>query len=281
MSRVWFITGCSTGFGRLLVEKLHAAGDRVVATARSVQALYDLGREDEERILRMPLDVRDGSTIEAAVAAALERFGRIDVLVNNAGYGYFATQEEGELDEIRQMFETNVFGLIATTQAVVPHMRRQGAGTIVNLSSIAGKIATPRGGFYQASKWAVEALSESLYLEESSFGLHVVIIEPGSYETDFGPRSSRVAAAESTGDSPFGALREQWKANASARLFVQRQDPNEVVDGIREAVDCGLPFVRLPIGRDATVVIARRHELGDADFVEWMRGVYHGDAGSR
>jgi NAD(P)-dependent dehydrogenase (short-subunit alcohol dehydrogenase family) len=278
MSRVWFITGCSTGFGRLLAEQLHAAGDRVVATARSVQSLHDLGVDDEERILRLPLDVRDGTTIQDAVATTLERFGAIDVLVNNAGYGYFATQEEGELEQIRLMFETNVFGLIATTQAIVPHMRRRRSGTIVNLSSIAGKITTPRGGFYQASKWAVEALSESLYLEESGFGLRVVIIEPGSYDTDFGPRSSRVAAVETSGTSEFAELRERWRANATARLFAQRQDPAEVVAVIREAVDSDVPFVRLPVGRDATVVIARRHEMGDADFVEWIRGVYYGDA---
>jgi NAD(P)-dependent dehydrogenase (short-subunit alcohol dehydrogenase family) len=275
MSRVWFITGCSTGFGRLLVERLHAAGDSVVATARSVQSLYDLGRADESRILRLPLDVRDDGTIRAAVEATRERFGEIDVLVNNAGYGYFATQEEGDLAEIRLMFETNVFGLIATTQAIVPRMRERGSGAIVNLSSIAGKIATPRGGFYQASKWSVEALSEALYLEESSFGLRVIVIEPGSYETDFGPRSSRRAPAEDSPDSPFASIREQWKANASARIFVARQDPHEVVDGIIEAVDCGLPFVRLPIGRDATAVIARRKEMEESDFIEWMRDVYH------
>ena len=277
MSRVWFITGCSTGFGRLLVERLHAAGENVVATARSVQSLYDLGSEDEKRILRLPVDVTNPESIAAAVDATLARFGRIEVLVNNAGYGYFATQEEGELEEIRQMFDTNVFGLIAVTQAIVPHMRSQGTGTIVNLSSIAGQIATPRGGFYQASKWAVEALSESLYLEESSFGLRVIVIEPGSYETDFSARSSRVAAIESTGTSPFEAIRERWKASASAKIFVQRQDPAEVVEGIIDAVNSDLRFVRLPIGRDASSVIARRREMDDHEFVEWMRRVYHGE----
>ena len=274
--RTWFITGCSTGFGRMLAQRLHAAGDAVVATARSVQSLYDLGRNDEERILRLPLDVRDEGTIRAAVDAAVERFGAIDVLVNNAGYGYFATQEEGELEQIREMFDTNVFGLIATTQAVVPHMRERRSGTVVNLSSIAGKIATPRGGFYQASKWAVEALSESLYLEESSFGLRVIVIEPGSYDTDFGPRSSRRAAADDSAESPFAKLRDRWKANATAKLFVQQQDPSEVVDAIIDAVDCGLAFVRLPVGRDATSVIARRKEMEESDFVEWMRATYHG-----
>ena len=275
MSRVWFITGCSTGFGRLLAERLHKRGDRVVATARSLQALYDIGREDEDRILRMPLDVRDEGTIRTAADTARERFGHVDVLVNNAGYGYFATQEEGELDEIRLMFDTNVFGLIATTQAIVPHMRERRSGVIINLSSIAGKIATPRGGFYQASKWAVEALSESLYLEESSFGLRVVVIEPGSYETDFSPRSSRVAKIESTGGSAFDSIRERWKSNASTRLFAQRQDPAEVVDAIIAAADSDVPFIRLPVGRDATTVIARRREMGEPDFIEWMRGLYH------
>src|SRR5688572_4148726 len=164
MPRTWFITGCSSGFGRLLAERAFGLGDNVVATARSAQSLHDLGETDERRILRLPLDVRDRAQIDAGVAAARARFGEIDILVNNAGYGYFATQEEGDLDEVRQMFDTNVFGPISMTQAVIPAMRERRRGTIVNLSSISGRIATPRGGFYQASKWAVEALSESLYL---------------------------------------------------------------------------------------------------------------------
>lgn len=279
MSRVWFITGCSTGFGRLLSERVLGMGDRLVATARSLQALRDLGRDDESRILRLPLDVTDQAQVDEAVGKTLERFGRIDLLVNNAGYGYFATQEEGELSEVRRMFETNVFGLIAMTQGVLPHMRSQGSGTIINMSSISGRITTPRGGFYQASKWTVEALSESLYMEVSSFGLRVIVVEPGSYDTDFGPRSARVAAADGSPDSPYTALRERWLASAGSYIFPRRQPPREVIDGIIDAVECDLPFVRLPIGADAIGLLERRRTMTSTEFVEWMRRVYHGEWG--
>lgn len=273
--RVWFITGCSTGFGRLLAERVHQEGDAVVATARSAQALHDLGRDDESRILRMSVDVRDDSQIKAAVTKTIERFGAIDILVNNAGYGYFATQEEGEMEEIRAMFDTNVFGLIAVTQGVLPHMRERRRGTIVNLSSIAGRMTTPRGGFYQASKWAVEALSESLHLEVAGFGIRVIVIEPGSYETDFGPRSARLGAGESDPASPYAELRERWKANAAASIFVPRQNPVEVVDSIFDAVNSSVPFARLPVGKDASSLITRRADMGQAEFIEWLREVLY------
>jgi NAD(P)-dependent dehydrogenase (short-subunit alcohol dehydrogenase family) len=277
MSRVWFITGCSSGFGRLLCDRVHALGDRVVATARSTQALVDIGNNDRSRVLRLPLDVRDQNQIRTAVETALDRFGQIDMLVNNAGYGYFATQEEGELEEVREMFDTNVFGLIAMTQQVLPHMRERRAGTIINLSSIAGRMATPRGGFYQASKWCVEALSESLYLEMSSFGMRVIVIEPGSYDTDFGPRSARVAKVDGTPSSPYADLRATWMKNANSRIFTPRQNPDEVIDAILDAVASDLPFVRLPVGLDATTIIERRTTMGNTPFVEWMRQTYHGE----
>lgn len=275
MPQTWFITGCSTGFGRLLTEVLIEQGDRVVATARNVDSLNDLGTHAEDRILRLPLDVRNQMQIHEATAAALERFGSIDVLVNNAGYGYFGTQEEGELQEIRAMYETNVFGLVAMSQAVIPHMRSARKGTIVNLSSMAGRMATPRGGFYQSTKWAVEALSEAQYLELAPFGIRMVIIEPGAYETDFGPRSARRAAAEEAADSPYAELRTEWIDRASRELFTHRQNPIEVIEGIVESVRSDKPFVRLPVGIDANLIDRKRHELGMNGFVDWMNGIYN------
>ncbi len=275
MSKVWFITGCSSGFGRLLAERALEQGDSVIATARSVQALHELGSGADDRIIRLPLDVKNDKQIHDAVAAALEKFGKIDVLVNNAGYGYFATQEEGEMQEIREMFETNVFGLIAVSKAVIPVFRKQKGGVIVNLSSIAGRLATPRGGFYQSSKWAVEALSEAQYLELSSFGVRVVVIEPGSYDTDFGSRSARRAPAEDDMQSPYAELRSTWVKNARAHLFPHSQQPVEVIDGICEAVDSDIPFARLPIGNDALTLITEREEKKGTKFVEWLRKVYH------
>lgn len=275
MPKTWLITGCSTGFGRLLSEALLDLGEQVIATARTVETLADIGTHAEDRILRLPLDVRNQLQIHDAVSQGMERFGEIDVLVNNAGYGYFATQEEGELEEIRAMFETNVLGLIAVSQAVIPHMRRRRSGTIVNLSSMAGRMATPRGGFYQSTKWAVEALSEAQYLELSSFGLRTVIVEPGAYETDFGPRSARRAAAEEDPGSPYAELRKIWIENASRELFRYRQNPIEVVQGIIESVESEKPFVRLPVGRDALMIVSERAEQGMDGFVGWMRGIYH------
>jgi NAD(P)-dependent dehydrogenase (short-subunit alcohol dehydrogenase family) len=273
---VWFITGCSAGFGRSLAERVHARGDNLVATARSLQALGELGAEDENRVLRQELDVTDRQSIREAVNQTLRKFGRIDVLVNNAGYGYFATQEEGELDEVRKMFDTNVFGLLGVTQEIVPLMREQGSGAVVNVSSVAGRIATPRGGFYQASKWAVEALSEALYLEESSFGVRVIIIEPGSYDTNFAATSMRYGPPEDETTSPFTELRETWSRNAKTRIWATpRQDPMEVVDAIWDSVASGAGFLRIPVGRDAAALIQRRQEMGPADFVEWIRQQYH------
>lgn len=275
MPQTWFITGCSTGFGRLLTEALLDMGEQVIATARNVESLDDTGTHAEDRILRLPLDVRNQMQIHDAVAKGLERFGHIDVLVNNAGYGYFATQEEGELEEIRNMFETNVLGLIAVSQGVIPHMRLRRSGAIVNLSSMAGRMATPRGGFYQSTKWAVEAISEAQYLELSAFGIRVAVIEPGSYETDFGPRSARRSPAEEDPGSPYAELRGMWIANAGRDLFPWRQNPVEVIQAITDAVESGRPFARVPVGRDATRIVTERAERGMDGFVEWMRGVYY------
>lgn len=275
MPQTWCITGCSTGFGRLLSEVLLDRGEQVIATARNVEAIADIGTHAEDRILRLPLDVCNQMQIHEAVAKGMERFGGIDVLVNNAGYGYFATQEEGELEEIRKMYDTNVFGLIAVSQAVIPYMRNRRAGAIVNLSSMAGRMATPRGGFYQSTKWAVEAISEAQYLELSSFGIRVLLIEPGSYETDFGSRSVRRSQAEEDTRSPYAELRKRWIENASRELFRYRQNPIEVIQGIIEGVEQGKPFMRIPFGQDALMIVAERDERGMDGFVEWMRGIYH------
>ena len=275
MPRTWFITGCSTGFGRILTEALIDLGENVIATARRSETLADIGVHAEEQILRLSLDVTNDMQIHDTVAKGFERFGQIDVLVNNAGYGYFGTQEEGELAEVRGMFETNVFGLIAMSQAVIPHMRSRGSGVIVNLSSMAGRMATPRGGFYQSSKWAVEAISEAQYLELSSFGIRMVVVQPGAYQTDFGPRSAKRAPGEEHENSPYAEVRKAWIENASRDLFPYRQNPVEVIQAIITTVDGDQPFVRVPVGQDALHVISQRDNLGMDGFVEWMREVYH------
>ena len=155
-------------------------------------------------------------------------------------------------------------------------MRERRHGTIVNLSSVSGKMTTPRGGFYQASKWAVEALSEALYLEVAGFGIRVAVLEPGSYETDFGTRSARLAAADQDPSSPYAELRARWRRNVAGSVFPHRQDAREVIDAIIDVVNADIPFVRLPVGADAAALIARRAEMGESAFVEWMRKTAYG-----
>ena len=182
---VWFITGCSTGFGRELSLLLLKRGYRVVATARDKAKIDDIVAGHEKNGLALRLDVDKQDQIEAAVKAAETRFGRIDVLVNNAGYGYLAAVEEGDDADIRAMFETNFFGLAAMTRAVLPTMRAQKSGAIVNISSMGGFIGFPGSGYYAATKFAVEGLSESLSKEVGPLGIKVLIVEPGPFRTDW------------------------------------------------------------------------------------------------
>ena len=190
---VWFVTGCSTGFGRELAKILLARGYRVAVTARDKAKIADLVEGYGQTALALTLDVQKQREIEAAVEAARQTFGRIDVLVNNAGYGYFAAVEEGEDDDIRAEFETNFFGLAAMIRAVLPIMRAQKAGAIVNVSSVGGVIGNPGAGYYAATKFAVEGLSESLSKEVAPFGIKVLIVEPGPFRTDWGGRSLKTA----------------------------------------------------------------------------------------
>lgn len=276
MPSVWFITGCSTGFGRLLAEQLLADGETVVATARNPTSLLTLGH-DSDRLLVLPLDVTDVASIAEAVKGALDRFGRIDVLVNNAGYGYFAPAETANIERVRAMFETNVIGLAAVTAQVLPGMRERGSGCIVNLSSVAGKIATPRGGFYQGSKWAVEAMSEALYLETNGFGLRVVVVEPGSFSTNFSQRANDESDGSTPEESAYAMMVPRWRMQAARHVFnAGSGNPDAVVTALLDAVRSGRPFVRVPVGQDAINAIARRAELGDERWVEWMREVYGG-----
>jgi len=191
---VWFITGCSTGLGRALAERIIERGWRVVVTARDTSRIADIASVAPERALAIALDVTQAAEIGAAVAATREKFGRIDVLVNNAGYGYQSTAEEGDEAEIRAQFDTNVFGLFATTRAVLPLMRGQRQGNIINITSVAGLIGFPGSGYYAASKHAVEGWSDSLRAEVQPLGIGVTCIEPGPFRTDWAGRSLRQTA---------------------------------------------------------------------------------------
>ena len=188
-SPVWFITGCSTGFGLELARLVLGRGWRAVVTARDVDRVSSLAEGASDRALPLALDVTDQSAIDAAVAEAKSRFGRIDVLVNNAGYGYQATAEEGIESEIRAQFDANVFGLFALTRAVLPIMRAQKSGRILNITSVAGLVGFPGSGYYAASKHAIEGWSDALAAETKPLGIHVTCVEPGPFRTDWAGRS--------------------------------------------------------------------------------------------
>jgi len=193
---VWFITGCSTGLGRALADLIIQRGWRVVATARDISRIGQMESDAPGRVLALSLDVTMPADIDAAVAAARAKFGRIDVLVNNAGYGYQSTVEEGEDIEIRAQFDTNVFGLFAMTRAVLPLMREQRHGNIINITSVAGLIGYPGSGYYAASKHAVEGWSDALRAEVLPLGIGVTCIEPGPFRTDWAGRSLRQTTSQ-------------------------------------------------------------------------------------
>jgi NAD(P)-dependent dehydrogenase (short-subunit alcohol dehydrogenase family) len=242
---VWLITGCSTGFGRELSEILIKRDYRVVVTARDPAKIADIVEGHAETALALTLDVDKSQEIEAAAQAAHRRFGRIDVLVNNAGYGYLAAVEEGEDADIRAMFETNFFGLAAMTRAVLPIMRAQKSGAIVNISSMGGFIGFPGSGYYAATKFAVEGLSESLSKEVSPLGIKVVIVEPGPFRTDWAGRSFK------TPKRPIDAYAET--AIARRRQIhsysgTQPGDPVRASEAIIATVESANPPLRLPLG---------------------------------
>jgi len=243
---VWLITGCSTGFGRELAGLALRRGFRVIATARDPARLRDLVADYPETAIALALDVTSRSQVTAAVATAESAFGRIDVLVNNAGYGYLAAIEEGEDDEVRAMFEVNFFGLVALTRSVLPGMRARRAGRIVNISSIGGLVGFPGSGYYNATKFAVEGLSEALSKELEPLGIPVTLVEPGPFRTDWAGRSLKQARqAIAAYDETAGARRAQ----ISGRSGKQPGDPRRAAEAIIKAVELPQPPLHLVLGR--------------------------------
>ncbi len=242
---VWFITGCSTGFGRELARLVLARGWRAVVTARRPEQLQDLVANHADRALPLRLDVTDRQNVAAAVAEAEARFGRIDVLVNNAGYGYLAAIEEGEEDHIRAQFETNVFGLIALTRQVLPGMRARRSGHIVNFSSIGGLVSFASTGYYHATKYAVEGLSESLAIEGAPLGIKVTLVEPGPFRTDWAGRSIVESKTVIEDYADTAGLRRQ---QTHARSGNQVGDPVRAAEAIVTAVTAEKPPLHLLLG---------------------------------
>ena len=241
---VWFITGCSTGFGRELSKILLSRGYRVVVTARDKAKVDDLVRDHAEKALALKLDVAKQAEIEAAVEAARRRFGRIDVLVNNAGHGYLAAIEEGDDADIRAVFETNVFGFAALNCAVLPIMRAQKSGAIVNVSSMGGFIGFPGTGYYAATKFAVEGMSDSLSKEVGPLGIKVIIVEPGPFRTT-GRASLKVPKRPIDAYAETAIARRNFTQSISG---TQQGDPVRGSEVIIAAVEQEKPPLRLVLG---------------------------------
>lgn len=246
-SKVWFVTGSSSGFGRALVEELVRRGESVVATARRPEALADLAAAAPERVHPLALDVTRPEQVRAAVAAAIARFGRIDVLVNNAGFSIVGAVEETGEDELRATMELMFFAAVATTREVLPHMRARASGTIVQITSVGGITTAPGFGAYCAAKHALEALSESLAAEVRPFGVRVLVVEPGAFRTAlFGPAFRRMPAMEAYA-STVGAMRNWVSDTAGAQVG----DPAKAARAIADVVAGAEVPLRLPLGGDA------------------------------
>ncbi|HVX23364.1 MAG TPA: oxidoreductase [Acidimicrobiales bacterium] len=262
---VWFITGSSSGLGRALAEAALAAGHQVVATARDPQAVADLELAHPEHVTTIGLDVTDRAAIAPAVVAAENRFGRIDVLVNNAGYGYTAAIEEGEDDAVAELFATNFTGPVALIKAVLPGMRARQAGLILNISSIGAKVPIPGGGYYSAAKAALEGASGALRKELAPLGVHVMVVEPGSMRTDFRGRSARRSEVR------IADYDEVLGRTGNRGLGPQRGDPAKVAQAILAAAGEPDPPALLLLGRDA---LDGFHALADSeqhDVDRWRR----------
>jgi NAD(P)-dependent dehydrogenase (short-subunit alcohol dehydrogenase family) len=263
---VWLITGCSTGFGRELARAVLARGYRCVITARNPDSVRDLVAGREERALVLALDVTDPAQVAAAVRASEERFGRIDVLVNNAGIGYFGAIEESEDAEVRRMFEVNVFALARMTQAVLPGMRTRRGGHIVNISSIGGIRAFPAVGFYNATKFAVVGLSESLSLEVAPLGIKVTIVEPSGFRTDWAGRSANEAPHEIADYAETAGANRRSIRNASGK---QPGDPVRAAAAIIAAVESPEPPLHLLLGKAALKGARWKLDLLQRNFDAW------------
>jgi NAD(P)-dependent dehydrogenase (short-subunit alcohol dehydrogenase family) len=262
-SKVWFITGCSKGFGRIWAEAALDRGDKVAATARDASTLAPLTEKyGDDNVLALALDVQDMEADYAAVKQAHEKFGRLDVVVNNAGYGLFGTIEEVSAEQARDQIETNVFGALWVTKAALPILREQGSGHIIQVSSIGGVTAFPGIGLYHASKWALEGFSQSLARETAELGIRVTLVEPQGYSTDWaGPSSVQAEQLPA-----YDAVRE---ANSKRRGSSKAGDPDASGPAILKLVDAEEPPLRCFFGANASNMVRPDYEARIASWEEW------------
>ncbi|MFI5124718.1 MAG: oxidoreductase [Chitinophagales bacterium] len=266
MEKVWLITGCSTGFGRHLAEYILAHGYFAAVTARKAEDVKDIVAGHQKKAIALALDVTNPDQIRDTVKKTMEKFGRIDVLVNNAGIGYFGAIEESEEAEVRRMFEINFFGLANMTREVLPAMRKQRSGYIVNIASIGGLVGFPGVGFYNATKFAVDGLSESLSKETAPLGIKVIIVAPSGFRTDWAGRSAK--------DSPV--VIEDYSGTAGANKNTirgysgsQAGDPARAAKAIVKAVESSQPPLRLLLGKAALKNARTKLDLLKKDIEGW------------
>lgn len=265
------VTGCSSGIGRATAQRLLAKGHVVYATARKAETLDDLARAGARTLA---LDVTDEASMRTAVEAVEADHGSVGTLVNNAGYGAYGPVEEVAMDAVRDQFETNVFGLGRMCQLVLPGMRRAGHGRIVNISSMGGRLVFPTGGWYHASKYAVEALSDALRLEVAPFGVDVVLVEPGLIRTEFGSTASHGLAGTTDGSAYGGLLRYADELMAKAYTSRAAVGPEKVAEVITDVVEAGRTRPRYVVTAAAKAQVHTRRLLGDRVWDAFMRQAY-------
>jgi NAD(P)-dependent dehydrogenase (short-subunit alcohol dehydrogenase family) len=263
---VWFITGCSRGFGRELAKAALVHGCSVVVTARDPKKVEDIAAGKKDQALVLKLDVNNSADVVEVVKKAEATFGGIDVLVNNAGYGYLGAIEECEENEIRAMFETNFFGISHMIQAVLPGMRKRRTGHIVNISSIGGLVGSPSAGYYNATKFALEGLSEALAKEVEPLGIKVLIVEPGPFRTDWAGRSLKQARQEIPDYAQTAGSRRKLISSYSG---TQPGDPKRAADAIIKTVESNAPPLRLLLGQMAIDTARAKLDAMRRDFDTW------------
>lgn len=263
--RTWLITGASRGFGAEIAKAVLAAGDRLIATARNQADLQQFATN--KNVLVLSMDVTDETQVKAAIATSLEEFGQIDVLVNNAGFGLLGAVEECSAEEVESVYRTNVFGLLNVTRAVLPSMRQNRSGHIINLSSIGGYRSYPGWGVYGSTKFAVEGITEALHYELAPLGIHATVVEPGFFRTNFldgsSLRQSRIQIpdyAETVGKTRDGAVEHNYK---------QPGDPIKLAQAILEIVNTDEPPLRLPLGTDTLQAIAKKNVYVEQETQKW------------
>lgn len=275
--RTWFITGASTGFGRLLAEQVLKTGGKVIATARKLESIIDLETKHPGQAKAFALDVTDYAQVASVIAQTTSSygpFGNVDVLVNNAGYGLAGAIEEATEDEFMPMFQANVFGLIRVTQTFLPHFRARRSGHILNLSSIGGLSSTPGLGFYNATKYAVEGLSEALAGELAPLGIHVTIVEPGPFRTDFLGRSGVQAATQIPDYEVSAGKMRLYFAEQNGK---QKGDPQRAVEAMIQVVESPNPPLRLLLGAVAVERLRGKLARLDQDLEAWKSVTLNAD----